>query len=544
MNSNCFQVAKYIYHEKELENMSSTLVCLLEEASQNRMKYNLIKIVITGYDYILNMSNNYHLKQYKLLGAWVSKYVACCQYGDLCYFVNILTWTVEKLQKTDAYFEWMPTLITFILPAMKQVAATSNAPPQSGRLIALIIQEKPSLISQFVVTFTNDTMNPKVVNQFLCSLLEDYPVVQIIASNDELLIIRAWVRCALLSSEISVELTKKIFKFDYLSILHINEISQDPLLTLIKAFGKQSQSSSDCKLKEICQNVFGHINQVLTQTISKNPSEITLQRIYNYISSLYFHCANLIYNNTKSNCLLSQITSTILLPTEILMGRPPNQIVLKAIENTWPIFMESLFKLCYSSDPYIERTLRDLVTKYVPHFSPTESPILKCLNKEDVLAFILDKIATTFLNNSAKASEENMFKALKTVEIIIQFTNEEAVMKLLVRKILPGILEIIMFNSNKAVAINVLKSVALSEWYIHIRYDIRKAVQTVMEKHLAFAAHHFFQLFTILIKLIPDDAGALIPILKKQISVVERMRGVGFDNTLRTGLDRIESLMM
>jgi hypothetical protein len=117
-------------------------------------------------------------------------------------------------------------------------------------------------------------------------------------------------------------------------------------------------------------------------------------------------------------------------------------------------------------------------------------------------------------------------------------------MKLVVSKSLYGLFEVVMFHSQRSIALSVIKNIAMSPLYSKVKSDFEETIVVITEKHLAFNTPNYFQLMENLSKVIPSDLKNVIPRVKQQTSNVERMRGVGYDKNLRLGLERLEANLL
>lgn len=499
-----------------------------------------MKHFLQGLNIILTSSNDFNLNQDCLLGSWITPYILACSHTDLCTLLQILIDTLKKAESIGKWNTFKPIYLEYILPALKEIAPTSKA-AQIGKLAGLILLNVPDLNTSLLHNFCNETVNVNVTNEFLMTILTDLRVTTTITSEEPVLL-SAWCRVCLLSNDtISNDLCRKIFNLHIVRNVVIIEDWNEPFVDFIKALNKEiSKQSQVFRLKELCEMCFGNIDHWITYYLTSSTAESQVLYLFTKLSLLFYYCAPLLYQKSKSICLLNRLVTVLLLPTEILMGKPPPSNILHAIEKTWHLFMKGIYKLDHVSDPYIDRTLRDLIIRYIPHFSTINTPIMNILDSEDITTYTLEKITNGFLLHSARSSEENTFKALRTINNILEISVELSRIQNVIRKVLPGIFEVIMYNSQKSTALEVIKFITLSEWYSHVHGDIQISIQNITAKHLAFSTNNYFQLISILQKYMPEDVQSSLPQIKEQIKHVERMRGVGFDNTLRQALKRIE----
>lgn len=538
------QIKKHIIKDKPIDKIIEPVCRVLQDSSLNRSNFHIIRNVIEGFEHVLNVSTNYQLKQYKILGNWLAKYASSCPYADLCYLLNVLIWIFERVDRSDDYYEWTSSYSNIVLPAIKPLVTGPNSPPQLGKLLALILKSSSDK-TEIIAHFNNYSISPKVLGQFLSTMLEDGPEkMWAVPASCEVVIAQLWVNCQLLDVEIQAHVTRKLLNFDTFSTLGSSAgYETDAWLHLLKSI--ERSRTSTYTLKNLCESVFGHLDGFIRHLLNSLSADVSsasnFTQLFLRVAQLFRHCSTFMYDKSKSNCLLSRLISLVVLPTEVLMGKPPKSAIQRAVEENYSLFVQGLFKLDYKNDPYVERTLKDLIIKYVPHFSTSNSPILCCFDDESTAAFALDKINRNFLVHSSKCPEEGTFKALKILQVAVEQCTTEAVMKSIATVALPGILEVVMYNGNKTLAVELIKTLVLSDWCALIGEEVKQSVKYVMERNLAFNASNFFQMMILLTKLIPVIVRALLPDIKKQIVTVEKMRGVGYDNTLRNGLLKIET---
>lgn len=239
------------------------------------------------------------------------------------------------------------------------------------------------------------------------------------------------------------------------------------------------------------------------------------------------------------NC---RLVNAFLLPMEVQMGRTPHPFVVGAVHRTWHRFMQGIYSLDPHGDAFLERTLKSLVVSYLPHFGLADNPILKCLDHDGLAAFVLDKIALAFLGKSTKANDNGVAKALQTLQVAAHSTSSEK-LKLIVDRTFLATLETMLFNNaHRNLAAEVVKAIALSDCYGSARERVQTQIIALTEKNLAFNTESYFNLVCgTLARLIPEDVRAAVPDIRRQVNAVERMRGIGYDNRLRQGLEKIQS---
>lgn len=469
----------------------------------------------------------------------MTSYMVACSHTDLCMLLQLLIDVLKKAESVGKWSHFRPIYLDFVIPTLKQIAVTNNV-GQIGKLAGLISMNIPELNSSLLPYFCNETIDINVTNEFLTTILENIHIASITVQQHNILI-SAWCRISLLCSDtISDDLSQKIFSLPAIRNIVLIENFDEPFVDFIKALNKQINQTNLFRLKELCEACFGNIDKWIVPHLTASKLDTQVLYLYTKMSLLFLYCAPLLYQKSKSVCLLNRLITVLLLPTDVLTGKSPPGNILHAVEKTWHLFFKGIYKLDHISDPYIDRTLRDLIIRYVPHFSTVNSPIINILDNNDIITYALEKITNNFLLHSARSSEENTFKAIKTIQNILQISVDLERIRTIIKKVLPGIFDVIIFNSQKSAALDVVKFITSAEWYNYVHDDVRNSIQNVTAKHLAFNTNNYFQLVSILQKYMPEDVRASLPQIKEQITHVERMRGVGFDNTLRQALKRIE----
>ncbi|KAB0792313.1 hypothetical protein PPYR_14272 [Photinus pyralis] len=532
------QIALAILHARA--GMSVRPVCLplvasVEQIVEAREKFNVIRAYVDGFDGVFKAGGDYSLQQHVMISKWVQRYLTACSFTDLCYFLNILSCNVKVLRNDYHWTEWEPVLKQHVLPALKSIATSSNCPSQVGTVAALI---DSNLSSDYVLIFTSDLIAVNVTCQYMITLLSDIPEYHCgLSKNHETAILHAWTRCCLLNCEGIAALSQYVTKIGALrEAFDLTINPRNPLCSCISSLSRCT--SKLVNQREICEQCFGRLDSWILPLLASPTSEPATVHIYTCISLLFFQCAQFLYHKNRSSCLLNRLVTFFLLSTNILIGKKPHAYVLSAIQRTWHLFMQGIFCLDGSNDAYIERTLRDLVARYLPLLSTDDSPILKCLGNERLAAFIFERISASFLSHTSRSSEMNTLRALKLVQLALE---RGGATDLILQAALPAILEVLIFNNNKGTAIEIVKHVALPEQ--SEGQQLRSAFIAVTEKHLAFNTNQYFQFANSLAKVIPNVMPKLLPGIRKQVVEVERMRGVGYDNTLRQGLERLEALL-
>ncbi|CAH0546371.1 unnamed protein product [Brassicogethes aeneus] len=531
-----------IGHVKEgrnIEKVSTCMVNMLQEASNNQKSFHFIKSFIENLLTIINASVSLQLNQWQLIDQWLFKYLTQCYHKDLEFTMGILYNLLEKVESPDLWSLYEHAFKNHVYPLLKQIGGSVNAPGIIGKIAAKISLLIPSMTQEAFCYFNSEHVNVKISSQFLSVILEMYPDNFMLTPQQEILIIQAWVKICLLTNE-SSDLTRSVIKLDSFPKHTVSfvEYSRDPLLSFIENVGSNKENSlNTMKLLDSC---FGPISKWLSQYLSQPENELMVVRIYFVMSQAFLHCGNLLYYRNKSTCPLTQLVSVLLLPSDFLVGKALNPFVLNGIKKSWNVYFEAIVKLNTVPDSFLERTLRDLLTKFMPYFTTGDSPMLKCIENETTANSILEKFAVAYFKHPIKESDANILKALKIINNFVECSTSEYLFKLLVDKTVYGLFEVVIFNSQRNAAIGVVKAITCSPLYQSTNQYFKQSIIAITEKHMAFNTIPYFQLMNILAKFIPSDLKELIVNIKVHLGNVERMRGVGFDKILRQHMEKLE----
>lgn len=528
----------YLRNERSVDGVGKNLVSLIQENVKSRQSFSLIRHFINNLEDVMNASSNYTLGQFVFFDSWIKKYLQHCHTTDVEELLKVLTNIVDSVYISDVWSEWDPVFQIHVFPCLKQLATVSGASPQIGVLAATLCKVSAELSNQGIAYFTDDPVDPKVSSHFVLTLVQS----QLVPAQENC-VIRAWLRCCILSTENSEELTKSVLGINSLLRPFRDKFHANPFCEILEILAKQPNNAVKENTVKLLLDSVVNIDVWVKTYIKEPKSEATTLHIYTCAAVLVYNFAASLYNKTKSACLLSRIISTFLLPAEVLMGRTPHTYTLHAVQRTWHLFFKGICSLNWSDDQFLERTLRDLIVCYVPHFPTDHSPLLKCFDDQAVAAMVLNVIATAFLRQSSKCNKQQSLKVLRFLDHLMSNCTCLEIMRFVAKNVLPVLLEFLLFNLHCNAAVSVLISLNSSDFYEAVKSEVHQSIVDVTEKHLMFSSNNYFQLVQILVKVIPADVKALLPKIKETVVAAEKIRGDGFDSTLRKGLLSIETAL-
>lgn len=519
---------------------------LLETATEDSQKYHLVNVFFKNFKYIVNINPRLDLHQWLFFTIRLDKYMMTCYYTDLALILEVIALLLEKVNTPNFWPLWKSVFKEYIYPALKKLSTTQNAPKILGNICGNLYFLFTDLANEIFNFLTSEQVSPKVSAEFIIVILEDYPNKCSLMSQQIPLILQTWIRNCLLFNNSCRQLTISVLNLEVFPPLlktHITS-AENPLFAFIEYLGSDIKGHSySSKINTLCEFSFGHIDKWLIQYLSHPEDESVVLYIYTFISLAFLHCGSILYNSKKQSSPVTNLIQAILLPTDFLIGRAPHIFVLNGARKTWPTFFEALINLNVNSDMYLERTLRDMVTKYIPYFSTTDSPMLKCFNKEKTATVLVDKLSTCFFKHPIKESDANILKVAKILKSFIESNTSADHMKIIVKGILYGLFEAVIFYSQRNVPISVIKSITISPLYSEISNEFCNAIIAITEKHLALNTINCFQLMFILASFVPGDMKKILSVIKQKVCNVERLRGVGFDKNLRMQLEKLENIV-
>ncbi|KAK9885828.1 hypothetical protein WA026_013698 [Henosepilachna vigintioctopunctata] len=531
-------IIRYTRENKNIEKITPPLVRILHHASENQNNFPIIKEFFDGFLWIVKQSSNMQLHQWTLLDTWLMKYLATCYLPDLEAAIAILLFVIGKISAEDSWSHWNNVFKENVYIVLKQIGNTSSCPAKIGELVGEISCLSPDVLSDAFTSFNADTIAYQVTEKFLCTILKNYPTNVCLTQLQERIAVQSWIRICLFSTKNYEEITSNVMRLDNIPTCIKNSMNSptDPLVTFIDILGtNKGLFISTPVLSRFCEMCFDNLDRSLTIHLPQIKNELVILRIYTCMALALIQCGSLLYDRYKTSSPVTKLISCLLFPTEFVMGKISHPF-LDAIRKTWHLYFEGLLKLGVDNDNYIHRTLRDLISKYLPHYSVADSPIHLCLNRENTAKVILEKICSIYFKHPTREIELNVTKALKILDEYVKSSTAISLLKIVVNQTLFGLCEVYIFHNQRNLALSIIVYIVTCPFYDHLKEEILKSLLLLTEKHLAFNTKHYFNLIGILAKTIPSEIMILKESIVEKIKNIERIRGIGFDDNLRSHL--------
>ncbi|XP_046979420.1 protein MMS22-like isoform X1 [Schistocerca americana] len=627
------QLALIQLHVEQGEDVGSIAVPLMSDVStvcksKSTDSVLLMRTFVEGLQDIINASANLELSQEKLLGGWIQVYLSYCQSSDMCRLLDTLLSIATRVESDSralgshcwdetvpqlAYALWehaWPSVKTYFQQQPKATSSGSVAEPpmQAADLAAALAlltlgkqnitlpgsQPLPQLQTLLCSLIGSDAHlwgNVCLIRRFLCHILQEQRVLDVLAEqlpSYQTVLVQAWIKCSLLSSEEHSEelhnLTTVVAQLPEVSTLcaasggTLGLVGEEPLYSFIMILGRAYEQTTTVaeksSMRERCNRYLAPIEKC-SAAVLKNPAIISgaaLLRLYKVSASLVLHCGGLLYLRSTPNCLLPMLVSHLLLPHAVY--RPESQLhpnVANALRRTIAAFVRGIARLYQNGDPYVNRTLRDIVLLYVPRLAPPVSassggvfarvtsaaqmqhPLLGCFVEDSIMGkeaeVILDLVAEVHLKvRGATPTSQHAQVALSLVMDLLQTKNlSDTVLHLVISRTLTNLLEIAMFVEEKnpckkqaADIIRVIVTSAVFQNTSELQSQFVAIVARICQHHLAFNTQPFTRLMITLSSVSPVIVTNCLPHIKEAVTHVERLRGVGYDAGLRRSLEKIE----
>lgn len=534
---------RMVRENRSIDKVCEPLVKALIDASLNQDRFHVIKEFFVGYHQIIKLSKCMNLHQWALLDRWTIKYLVKCYHSELESSLNTLLFLMKRVNSEEVWSQWESTFKNHIYPILKQIGKNWSCPQLVGELGAEISKSSPDILNDAFKYFTAEDVHYKVTENYLCILLKDYPLGVSLTEIQEKTAIQCWIRICLYSTQNYEEITQNIMKLENLPACIKNGVKNlsDPYVNFIEIIGSNKNAfSSSTVLSRFCEMCFDNLDQSLAVHLPQIKNEMVILRIYTCLSITFLQCNTLLYSKHKTSTPLTKLISCLLFPTEFLMGKISHSF-LDAIRKTWHLYFEALLKLGQDEDTYVQRTIRDLISKYLPHFSLAESPIYSCLTRENSARVILEKFSTIYFKHPTRENEQCVSKALKLLNEFVKSSTSASLLRIVVRETFFGLCEVYIFHSQRNLALSIIMYIVTCQFYDQLKEEVVKSLLLLTEKHLAFNSKIYFSLINILAKTVPSEISILKESIVEKIKNIERIRGIGYDDILRSYLSNLNS---
>ncbi|XP_014253803.1 protein MMS22-like [Cimex lectularius] len=543
--------------------------------------YDMIKMYVEEMEFILKTYSSLNLGQHLFISEWLSRYLFSSSLSDSGRLLETILTVLNRLKINMCHGNPEHEMIMFVeklwselIAYLKGVSNHFNTSQQVSVLAAslaslsVITGKLDRFKELFDLFISNDTNDIRAVRKFLNCLIESTSVVNILHSYNNS-IVKAWVRCCIMCPDSNHkemhELTCYISKIaEIKSIVNPDHLMDcaEPLYLFLSCL-QEKYTSNDIyerqSLREKVSIYFEGIDRWLKPVISSPRDYDQVNNVYQSLGNIIRMISPLLYVKSKPNTPLQQLLDLTLLPVSVRNpeSKLPHNIV-QCVKTSLHLFILGLFKLIPDQDHYIMRTIKELLTIYIPRcvqihqmFNFTDFSLISQFGdfEERSQCFILETVCGNFLRKKSRNPHNQALYALKFLEeLFTAFTNSPEIVKNVLRLTFDRMCDIFMFCDDKSQVHSAAKDILrlfLNSSSIRkgnfLMDDIVRLLTSLANEHLAWSSRQLFELVVFLSSEAPDLTSRFLPHLLEIIKEVEKKRGVGYDKTLRLGFERIES---
>ncbi|KAK7603223.1 hypothetical protein V9T40_003222 [Parthenolecanium corni] len=529
---------------QDISSALNPILDMVEAAVQQPNSINLMRVFSEGFQDLIDSTNNLELGQYMFIGSWMPTFLSQCNESDCSRFLETLSVLISKMNSLmSAQLPVSPdnqliilynALWEHLLPYLKKMMCSTSSqssyqvPDIAALLTTMSVKScfphstRNRAVDLLTFFISHDTIDARLLCRYLgqvsrCTQLHSF-------NNLSITLIKGWLRCLiLLSTDAESDEDLSVFTTFIVSLPEMQKLFSETQVTL-------------------------------------NPHSDYFE---NFLIALQLKYSSL---QSKPNSLLQSFLDLLLLPVQI---RNPqfklNSHLSEAIKDTFYLFVCGLFKLDPEHDPYIYRSIKELLTIYIPRLVSPKGTILnhggvqfslsKCFDFSErfelISKSIFDIICGTFIKKRAKTPHQFAFQALIFLNNLIRsHKNNNAAVKSFIKNVLEKICDVLMFCEDISPCKKEARDIVQFTFDLHLVRsesdmgdELMEVFNRLCQEHLAFTSRALFDLFEEIITVAPDLIARFLPQFVEKIKEVERKRGVGYDRSLRKGLERIEETL-
>lgn len=204
-------------------------------------------------------------------------------------------------------------------------------------------------------------------------------------------------------------------------------------------------------------------------------------------------------------------------------------------------------------DSYISRCIRDIIVNYLPRFASPVHPLIDCLGVEllssdaetELLTFSLEVIRDHFF---IRRNSTNLTQTLYFICELL-FGKPDDYVQLVMTILMTPLLDLLLLlddvtNKNKATEIlQIFMDTSKRTYKTTFRGTVQELVGRFVSCNLGFHSVRVYKVLELLTALHEELVVDLLPRVYEALTNVEKKRGVGLDQTLRQGYEKLNSLV-
>ncbi|XP_075156078.1 protein MMS22-like [Haematobia irritans] len=571
-------MALWILFAEHQYDLTDYITKLLQQLTAIRNDLGVSKIIADSLLDIFEFADTFQRGESLLVGPWIPDFLNSCTPVEQERTLEALHLIFVKAQHCEHFVETnndlMRALNTSILPFVKQQYVNNFSrwlPVLAADFCAhsFAITDTQNFHKLFAYFTEQQAVDRNAVPQFLLLVLESDRKSLI----DHTTIMQIWLRSLVVltaNNEDVSKLTKIVIclpEFSSMTNLDNDEVlkAKEPLCVFIAAVGKTYESTMDSAKRSVIANNFNayirNFEKWLNADLRLEKSELTF-RFYSFLAITIFNCPNIVYVKSKITCFFHIAFTRYILPTSIQMGKAPEGKLAQLVHKIWPVLVQGIGRLNFKSDPYISKTLSDLIQKWTPHFKISTNakqvarPFISCLQSDnhELSLFVFEKLTALFLSTQRRQADPNACLVITIYQEVVDSitTNaDDANSTVRLQTFLKGCsfstLEHIMMVDeivpSRPLLLDLFKRLFNSPVYqnsISLKQLIREHLCLLTKKHLSYYTFFFFDLLMKLCTISYETIEGIMPFLMDEIKIVEQKRGAGEDNRIRSCLQKLQ----
>ncbi|KAL5286260.1 MMS22L family protein [Megaselia abdita] len=539
----------------------------LEQISQVKVNENqhIVRLLAGGLEDIFHESLNLYLGQAKLIDSWLTNYLqssSSCEQERIYEFLhNLLTRIKDQLEMNEI----KNAIEINVLPFIKQNFSTSFSPwiPVMAADLCLSNSSTDSSLVEKNIKFfiESNCISKDYLIKFLASLMSSNRK-EVVASTT---IIKIWLRSLVILSGTHEDVSRMTnivmdleefktvcggFEKDLLT-------SKEPLYVFVSSVGKNYSTLTQFQRKrEVSEKFNLYLNNFDKWIMEKNEKPDVLQRFYSFLAIVIYNCAGIVYEKARTTCFFHVAVTRFILPPSIQLGKVSDSKLIQIIHKIWPVVVQGMALLNFKGDPYVFKTLNDLIQKWTPLFKFSSNtklvakPFISLMNGDNtaIVLFVLEKLTTMFLTAQRRQSDPNACLVLTIFHEIVSASSESVPkLELFLKGTCFSCLEHLMMVDDvvpsKKMIIQLYEKVVRTNVYrdnVEVRNMIEEHLKNLTVKHLAYNTFFFFELLENFIKVEKRLVEDIMDFLLEQIVIVEGKRGGGHDNRIRNCFEKLK----
>ncbi|XP_004520431.1 protein MMS22-like [Ceratitis capitata] len=574
-----------LYAERRCD-ISEYVSKLLQQLAAINNDLCVSKVLADSLLEIFMHADDFRRGEHLLIDAWLPNYMQACTPVEQDRSLEALHLIFGKLQRNETIIESNSALFkalnAHILPFVMQQFASGYSQwlPQLAADFCTHACTVPDT-QTFQKLFGCFIDAPVVCRQSLPQFLNKVLQTERAALIEPNVVLHVWLKSLVQLTAVNedvAQLTRYVVKLQEFALmtdnLNADELMQakEPLCVFIASVGKHYDTCvamNQQRRFRIADNLNAYLRDFdkwLQADLKLEKAEVAF-RFYSFLAIVIYNCVHIVYTKSKVSCFFHVVMTRFVLPTNVQMGKAPDVKLAQLIHKIWPVLVQGIGRLNFKADPYINKTLTDLIQKWTPHFkiSPNAKlvarPFISCLQSDnnELSLFVFEKLTSLFLATQRRQADPNACLVItifqEVVESIEASNNHsadtlilrlETFMKATSLLMLEHIMMVDEVVPSRALLLDLFRRIVKSATYQRsdaLQALLAEHLRLLTKKHLAYYTFFFFELLQRLAQFTPATILQVMDFLLAEVCVVEQKRGAGEDNRIRGCLQKLQQTL-